>query len=421
MFFLINLFFFNTLIIYLINYRLSFRKKNLQKEFMSIEKLLQKFGELPTPFYYYDVDLLEETLNIATINAQKYNIKLHFALKANSNPVILNLIRKYGFGADCVSGNEIKRALESGFEAQKIVFAGVGKTDHEISYAIDNQIACFNCESLQEIEIINEIAMQKAVKANIALRINPNVDAQTHSYITTGLPGNKFGISIEELQQFEILLPELTNIKLTGLHFHIGSQILDLNVFRKLCVAVNQIYEWFAERNISLKHINLGGGLGINYQQPETYPIPAFTEYFDIIATFLKRPENVEIHLEPGRSIVGQCGSLITKVMYVKKSGNKNFVIVDAGFTELLRPALYQSYHKIENISNTNGEMIADIVGPICESTDFFAKEIQLSETKRGDLIRIYSAGAYGEAMASNYNLRSTVKAYFSKETFEQK
>ncbi len=378
--------------------------------------LLHSFETPPTPFYYYDLELLKRTLTIATTEAKSYGYKLHYAVKANSNPVILSVIKDHKLGADCVSGNEIQRALNSGFDANNIVFAGVGKTDDEIRFAIQNNIACFNCESLQEVQVVNEIASELLKTVNIALRINPNINANTHAYITTGLQENKFGISYNELQQFMEMLDRLTNINLTGLHFHIGSQICDLDVFRQLAISASSFLNWFSEKGINIEHINLGGGLGIDYDLPEENSIPPFKEYFQTIHNALNIHEGLQVHFEPGRSIVGQCGILVTKVVYVKDSGVKKFVIVDAGFTELIRPALYKSYHQVENISSDQGSMEADIVGPLCESSDSFGENILMPDTKRGDHLIIKSTGAYGEVMASNYNLRSTAKAYYSSD-----
>ncbi len=377
---------------------------------------LENIDHIQTPFYYYDLVLLRKTLDIATTEAQKYNYRLHYAIKANSNSKILSIIKHRGFGADCVSGNEIQTALASGFNPKDVVFAGVGKTDQEIAYAIDENIACFNCESLQEIQVINEIARNKNKKVNIAIRINPNINANTHHYITTGLNANKFGISQSELTQLFEVKDYLTSIKITGLHFHIGSQIRDLNVFKNLGQKVSDYISLFEENNLKLSHINLGGGLGIDYENPDSNPIPPFEEYFKVIHENLKIPDHINVHFEPGRSIIGQCGNLYTRVLYLKNSEEKSFVIVDAGLTELIRPALYQSYHKIENTNSSTGEIRADVVGPICESSDYFAKNILFPDTHRGDILRIYSTGAYGESMVSNYNLRTKVKAYYSDE-----
>ena len=373
-----------------------------------------KFNTNQTPFYYYNLELLEETLKAVKDASSVYNYHVHYALKANSNPEILKLIETNGFGADCVSGNEVKRAVESNFNSKKIVFAGVGKTDEEIITALDNNIFCFNCESIPELEVINDLAQQKNKIAQVALRINPNVNAHTHHYITTGLEENKFGINRWEFEDVLSTLKKLTNIKLIGLHFHIGSQITDLSAFKGLCLRVNEIQQWFYEQKIIVDHINVGGGLGINYENPKQNLIPDFNKFFKIFNDFLELRPNQQLHFELGRSIVAQCGTLISKVLYVKKGVNTNFAIIDAGMTELLRPALYQATHAIENLSNNSDDLKRyDVVGPICESSDCFAKALLLPKTKRGDLIAIHSAGAYGEVMASQYNLRDLVKAVY--------
>jgi diaminopimelate decarboxylase len=373
-----------------------------------------KFDSLETPFYYYDLELLKRTLAELIKESSKRNYKIHYALKANSNDRILNLISEAGLGADCVSGNEITKAVSTGFKKDEIVFAGVGKSDREIITALDNNIACFNVESLQEIQVINSIASSLNKIAPIAIRINPNIDANTHHYITTGLEENKFGINTWELPAIIEKLSSLKNINLIGLHFHIGSQITDLNVFKGLCLRINEIQKWFDEHNIRVKNINVGGGLGINYENPDSELIPDFVSYFQIFEKFLELLHEQEIHFEIGRAIVGQCGSLIARVLFIKEGVNTNFAILDAGMTELIRPALYQSYHKIENLSSHENEKRYDVVGPICESSDTFAKFILLPETRRGDLFAIRSIGAYGEVMASRYNLRPGVKSYFS-------
>ncbi len=374
----------------------------------------KQFNSTPTPFYYYDLNILEKTLKAVTKHANQYNYNIHYALKANSNSPILELIKKYGLGADCVSGNEVVHALKNGFSNKNIVFAGVGKTDEEINIGLDNDIFCFNCESVPEIEVINELAKNKNKIAKIAIRINPNVNANTHKYITTGLEENKFGINMWELENVLSVIKNCTHIKLIGLHFHIGSQITNLSSFRGLCIRVNEIQQWFYEHQIIVKHINVGGGLGINYENPAENLIPNFKEFFDLFNELLELRPHQELHFELGRSIVAQCGSLITKVLYVKNGVNTNFAIVDAGMTELLRPALYQAVHAISNLTSESiKNKRYDVVGPICESSDCFAKALMLPETKRGDLIAIQSAGAYGEVMASQYNLRNIVNAFY--------
>ncbi|CAN5896968.1 diaminopimelate decarboxylase [soil metagenome] len=362
----------------------------------------------PTPFYLYDLGLLDKTLSAMKAASSKYNFHVHYALKANSNHELLDRILKSGMGADCVSGNEIKRALETGFAPEQIVFAGVGKNDTEIRFALANDIFCFNCESLPELEVIAQLASETGKKARVALRINPNVQANTHHYITTGLEENKFGINIYELPEVMECITKLPQLDLIGIHFHIGSQITDLNVFRSLCTRVNEIQEWFASRRITLKHINVGGGLGVDYHDVENNLVPDFATYFDIFAKFLEVKPGQQVHFELGRAIVAQCGALISRVLYVKKGKQTNFAILDAGMTELIRPALYQAYHKIENLTPSPGatSIRYDVVGPVCESSDCFAKAMDLPEVKRGDLIAIRTAGAYGEVMVSGYNLR---------------
>lgn len=361
-----------------------------------------------TPFYAYDLDLLRRTLEAAKSASSSYHFHVHYALKANVDTKVLSHIRDFGFGADCVSGNEVRRAIETGFHPSNVVFAGVGKSDDEILFALSQDILCFNCESLPEMEVINQLAGQKAKKARVALRINPNVHANTHHYITTGLEENKFGISIHELPQVIDAMKEMKNLELIGIHFHIGSQITDLNVFKSLCTRVNEIQEWFASRRIALKIINVGGGLGVNYHDPDYQLIPDFKSYFDIFPKFLQVRPGQQVHFELGRALVAQCGYLISRVLYVKKGVQTNFAILDAGMTELIRPALYQAYHKIENLTASPGATTAryDVVGPVCESSDCFGKALDLPEVKRGDLIAIRTAGAYGEVMASGYNLR---------------
>lgn len=376
---------------------------------------LEKFSGIKTPFYYYNTVLLKETLK-SMLDAAPKSYHIHYALKANSNPTLLSIIKQHGIGADCVSGNEVKRALEIGFTRKQIAFAGVGKSDEEILVGLQNDIFSFNVESIPELIVINELASKQNKIADVALRINPNVDAYTHKYITTGLEENKFGINPYE---FDAVLNHLNNckhIKLVGLHFHIGSQIQSLTPFKNLCLRVNEINKWFLSKGVEIEHINLGGGLGINYQEPDKESIVDFKSYFNVFEQFLELLQNQQVHFELGRCIIAQCGSLISKVLYVKNGINTNFAILDAGMTELIRPALYQAYHKIENITATieKRELSKyDVVGPICESSDCFGKAVVLPETKRGDLVAIRSAGAYGEVMSSNYNLRETACCIF--------
>ena len=375
---------------------------------------IDKLKALPTPFYYYDVKLLQDTLDMVKNEAGKYGYHAHYAVKANANPRILSIIAENGLGADCVSGGEVKAALDAGFPADKIVFAGVGKADWEINLGLDNDIFCFNVESAVELEIIDELAAAKNKVASVALRINPEVDAHTHAKITTGMKENKFGINLSQLGQVLDNLANLKNVKLIGIHFHIGSQITDMSAFRNLVIRVNEIQEDLEARGIRIENLNFGGGLGIDYYHPNHLPIPAFDNYFAVFNKLLKVRPGQQVHFEPGRSVVAQCGTLISKVLYVKEGETKKFAILDAGFTELIRPAMYDAYHRIENISSDEEVELYDVVGPICESSDVFGKDVELNKAHRGDLIALRSAGAYGEVMASQYNCRQLPKAYYS-------
>ena len=378
---------------------------------------VNKFRELETPFYYYDVNVLRETLSCINKEAGKYNnFCVHYAVKANANHKVLTIIRESGLGADCVSGGEIRAAIKAGFPTNKIVYAGVGKTDWEINLGLDYDIFCFNVESVPELEIINELAAAKGKTARVAFRINPNVGAHTHANITTGLAENKFGISMEDMDKVIDMAGTLPHVKFVGLHFHIGSQILDMGDFVALCNRGNELQEKLYARQIIVEHINVGGGLGIDYAHPNRQAIPNFTEYFATYHKHLKLRPQQTLHFELGRAVVGQCGSLISKVIYVKQGTNKQFAILDAGMTDLIRPALYQAYHKIENITSEEPMETYDVVGPICESSDVFGKAIDLNKAHRGDLFALRSAGAYGEIMASAYNCRALPKGYTSEE-----
>ena len=384
---------------------------------MKVTFPVNNFRDLETPFYYYDVNVLRETLSCINKEAGKYNnFCVHYAVKANANHKVLTIIRESGLGADCVSGGEIRAAIKAGFPTNKIVYAGVGKTDWEINLGLDYDIFCFNVESVPELEIINELASAKGKTARVAFRINPNVGAHTHANITTGLAENKFGISMEDMDKVIDMAGTLPHVKFVGLHFHIGSQILDMGDFVALCNRVNELQEKLYARQIIVEHINVGGGLGIDYAHPNRQAIPNFTEYFATYHKHLKLRPQQTLHFELGRAVVGQCGSLISKVIYVKQGANKQFAILDAGMTDLIRPALYQAYHKIENITSEEPMETYDVVGPICESSDVFGKAIDLNKAHRGDLFALRSAGAYGEIMASAYNCRALPKGYTSEE-----
>jgi len=379
-----------------------------------------KFQSLQTPFYYYDTQLLDNTLQSIKKETDKHEgYHLHYAVKSNANKKVLRHIMEAGFGADCVSGGEIQTCLDAGFPAEEIVFAGVGKADWEIKLGLTAGIQYFNVESIPELEVINEIAGEMGKVARISFRINPNVGAHTHAHITTGLAENKFGIEMADMEKVIRIAQKMENVEFVGLHFHIGSKILEMDDFVALCNRINELQDKLETLDIpTVKNINVGGGLGIDYQHPNENPIPDFKAYFDTYANHLKLRPGQHLHFELGRAVTGQCGSLITRCLYVKKGTIKQFAIVDAGMTELIRPALYNALHVIENLSSTCDEEKYDIVGPICESSDTFACNYSLPKTQRGDLIAIRSAGAYGEIMASQYNCRKLPGSY-TTEDFE--
>jgi len=381
---------------------------------MIIKEITEELGKLETPFYFYDLEMLRETLSVASGEAANRGFHVHYAVKANFNPVIMKIIAGYGFGADCVSGNEVEHAIECGFPAGSTVFAGVGKSDNEIETALRLGIGCFNAESAAELEVIDEIAGRLGKKASVALRINPNVEAHTIKHITTGTDENKFGIRIPELEGVRDMLDELQNIHYRGIHFHIGSQITDLHVYRNLCIRINELWQWLTDRDFEPDDINVGGGLGISYDDPDRFP--AFAEYFDVFRNNLDSRIRSTISFELGRSLTANCGSLISRVLYVKPGAAETFVILDAGMTDLIRPALYHAIHRIENLTSAGQGRKYTVVGPICETTDTFGKNIALPETHRGDIMAIRSAGAYGEVMASRYNMRSLPRAVFSDD-----
>lgn len=378
---------------------------------------VDKLNSIATPYYYYDTQLLRKTLEVIKQECEKHeNFHVHYAVKANANPKILRIISQYGFGADCVSGGEIKAAIEAGFPADKVVYAGVGKSDWEINIGLEKGIACFNVESIAELEVIEELAVAANKTANVAFRINPNIGAHTHANITTGLAENKFGIAMQDMENVIERATTMNNINVVGLHFHIGSQILDMGDFKALCNRINELQVQLDKHHIYVQSINVGGGLGVNYDSPDRQPIPDFKEYFHTYAKHLRLREGQQLHFELGRSVVAQCGSLISRVLYVKQGSHKQFAILDAGMTDLIRPALYQALHKIQNLTSNEPTEVYDVVGPICESSDVFAKAIDLNKCHRGDLIAIRSAGAYGEIMASAYNCRQLPKGYITED-----
>jgi diaminopimelate decarboxylase len=379
---------------------------------------LEKFQQIDTPFYYYDTELLRQTLSAIRDNITP-EMHVHYAVKACANPKVLSIIAQEGFGADCVSGGEVQAAIDAGFPAEKIVYAGVGKSDREIIMGLEHGIFAFNVESIPELEIINQLALQRGKVARVALRINPNVGAHTHANITTGLAENKFGIDMQDMEDVIRRTQEMQGIQFIGLHFHIGSQILEMDDFVALCHRINEIQERLEAAGFpTVSDINVGGGLGVDYQQPNEHPIPDFKAYFQAYKQNLKLRQGQQLHFELGRAIVCQCGTLLTRVLYIKSNPIKNFCIVDAGMTDLIRPALYGSYHHIENLSaqNPSDYVTYDVVGPICESSDVFIKNYGMPRTQRGDIIAIRSAGAYGEIMASGYNCRQLPKGYTTED-----
>lgn len=381
---------------------------------MITKEITDKLRNHETPFYYYDTEMLHEILQVASGEASNRGFHVHYAVKANFNPVLMKIIAGYGFGADCVSGNEVTHAVDCGFPADETVFAGVGKSDREIETALALGIKCFNVESAAELEVINEIAGKMGKVASVALRINPNVEAHTIKHITTGTDENKFGIRMAELENVTGILKELDNIRYRGIHFHIGSQITDLHVYRNLCKRINELWSWLRDRDLEPEDINVGGGLGVSYDDPDRFP--PFASYFDVFRDNLDKRIRSSISFELGRSLTAGCGSLVSRVLFVKPGAAETFVILDAGMTELLRPALYHATHRIENLTSEGAVKKYTVVGPICETTDTFGKNVPLPETQRGDLIAIRSAGAYGEVMASRYNMRSLPPALFSHD-----
>ena len=418
---------------------------------------VEKFASLRTPFYYYDLPLLHRTLDKIRECIEPYpQFHVHYAVKANFNGKILQEISRCGFGADCVSGGEIRAALQNGFAPESIVYAGVGKSDEEILLALDAGIARFNVESAAELEVINELALSRGVVAPVSLRVNPDIGAHTHANITTGLAENKFGINYEQLPGVIELADSLPGVEYKGLHFHIGSQILEMDDFVALCNRINVLAEQILRQRRGrlvpaassaaavgysssavgaagvagsgvaagvagaaasvLGDINVGGGLGINYYHPNHLDVAEFSQYFETFARHLKLPEGTPVHFELGRSVVAPCGSLISRVLYIKEGTTRRFAIIDASMTELIRPALYKAYHRVENISSYEPEEVYDVVGPVCESSDVFAKGVSIDKCHRGDFIAIRSAGAYGESMSSQYNCRPLPGCFFKED-----
>ncbi len=383
---------------------------------MISQKAVEAFKSIQTPFYYYDMDLLRSTVDACRRQAEASGIQVHYAVKANDDARVLAAVRQAGFGVDCVSGGEVEYALQQGFAPEKIVFAGVGKTDAEIILALKGGIGCFNCESIPEIEVINDLAARLGVRARIAVRVNPDIDARTHKYISTGNEENKFGIAPGDFTALFRAMRAASNLDFCGIHLHVGSQITDMSVFETECRRAAEIVEIFEKKGFKVENINLGGGLGVNYTDPDASPVPDFGAWMGAIRRCLPVKPGQKVHIEPGRALVAQCGSLISRVVFVKKVASQKCVILDAGMNDLIRPALYQARHKIENLTSKGGLLRYDVVGPVCESSDFWGGKQLLPATSRGDIFAIRSAGAYGQVMAMHYNRRPLAKAIYSDD-----
>ena len=381
----------------------SYKENNLWAEDVDINAAVKEWG---TPCYVYSRATLERHWKAFDDALGEQPHLVCYAVKANSNLAVLNVLAKLGSGFDIVSAGELERVLRAGGSADKIVFSGVGKTADEMARALDVGIRCFNVESQAELQQLEQVAEAKGVQAPVSLRVNPDVDAKTHPYISTGLKDNKFGIAIEDAPAVYQTIADSAHLKIVGVDCHIGSQLTEVTPFVDALDRVLKLVDILAEKNIQLHHLDLGGGLGIRYQD-ETPPLPE--EQMEALLTRLKGRE-FEILIEPGRAIAGNAGLLITQVLYLKNNAEKNFAIVDAAMNDLMRPALYGAWQAIDPVNRKSSEpaKIYDVVGPICETGDFLGKNRELS-LKQGDLLAIRSAGAYGFTMSSNYNSRPRV------------
>lgn len=379
----------------------EYQNNELYCEQTRISEIAEQVG---TPFYLYSQQTLVDHYRKLDTAFDGIDHLICYSIKANFNLALCKLLREQGCGADIVSGGELYRALKAGFDPQKIVYAGVGKTAAEIEYALKSNILMFNVESMPEAELINQIATRLNKKAKIAIRVNPDVDAHTHDYITTGKKENKFGIDYQAAPDFYRTVKKMTNLEVVGMHIHIGSQIATPQPYVDSIKRLISLLRNLREEGIQLDILNIGGGMGIVYNQE--IPMPAS----DIAAAVLPllKDTGCRLLLEPGRYLVGNAGILIAKVLYVKKTRVKTFVIIDASMTDLIRPALYDAYHEIQPVHKDSKTKVieVDVVGPVCESGDFLALDRKLQTVNSGDLIAIMSAGAYGFSMASNYNCR---------------
>ncbi len=388
----------------------QYHQNELYCEEVPINKIADKVG---TPFYLYSNHTLENHFKVFDSAFNGIDHLTCFSVKANSNLTVLKIFVNLGGGVDIVSGGELFRALNSGVDPSKVVFSGVGKGIKELEYALEADILMFNVESTQELTTINQVAQRIGRKAKIALRVNPHIDPQTHPYISTGLKKNKFGIEINQALEDYREAKKLKHIEIVGVDCHIGSQITELQPFVETLRKVKELVLTLRQEAIEIQYVDLGGGLGITYHQeqpphPREYASALIKEMQDINCTLI---------LEPGRVIAGNAGILVTKVLYLKKGTEKTFVTVDAAMNDLIRPSLYGAFQGIQPVVKTEGEeMVADIVGPICESGDFLAKERTIPCLKPGDLIAVMSAGAYGFTMSSNYNSRPRVPEVLARE-----
>jgi len=378
----------------------SYKNGELYCEEVPVKKIVEEVG---TPVYIYSARTIKRHFKVFDTAFKEVSHLVCYSVKANSNIAVLRLLGNLGAGADIVSGGELKRVLKAGISPQKVVFSGVGKTPEEIEFALFQDILMFNVESEEELFLIGEVAKRLKKKARFSLRVNPNVDPKTHPYISTGLKKNKFGIPEEEVIKLYESTKENPYLEAVGMDAHIGSQLTSISPFVEALSRLKKLWKELESLGFELKYLDLGGGLGIVYKDEEP-PMPE--EYAKAIIKEAKEL-NATLILEPGRVIVGNAGILVTRVLYKKKNNEKNFVIVDAGMNDLIRPAFYDAYHQIIPVEEKNGKKeVVDVVGPICESGDFFAKERELTEVSSGDLLAIMSAGAYGFVMSSNYNTR---------------
>ena len=386
-------------------------------DIMLSRKVASQLKEIETPFYLYDINLLRQTLESVVYESNKYNYKVLYAIKANNDDFLLSIIKEYGIGIDCASGNEVSTAIEMGFDPKTVVYAGGGKKDKEIRYALEQEILAINCESIEELQVVDALAAEMGKKADVGLRVDPDIDPKTNHCIDTGQADSKFGIAYDEILENVELIKSLKNINIIGIHIHIGSQIRELHVFENMCNKANAIVEKLESLGFSFRMVDVGGGLGINYDVPENEPIPNFASLFAIVREYLNVGDK-EVHFEFGRSIVGECGELIASVLFNKTTATgRRLLIIDASMTELIRPMLYGSYHNIENITSEEDVFKKyTVVGTACESTDVFDENISRKKSMRGDLLAIMSAGAYGRSMASEYNMHELPKAVYSDQ-----